>query len=240
MRSLHCTILLYFIASDYKSNIFAKFASMRDTFYLISVNLRKTVRKRQKFQPTECHISGKLATLFHLLIAKIIITSTLWKNIQNVWLLSTPDCWLELLLWKWKCLDTQLSEACSLERVRHSQHLTCLKSLGQGWAYEMNVTVLGRRQGLWAPACYWGQPPGLLIHFRVHSRFLSPAHLEWNTLYKWTTEVRNKEHRQLKQGEQTLHPEYSCHYVLLIKPGGIWECEASSSFVLETSRLGIS
>lgn len=84
MRSLHCTVLLHFMASDYKSNNLAKFASMRATFYLISVNLRKTVRKQQKFQPTECHISRKLATLFHLLTAKIIITSTLWKNIQNV------------------------------------------------------------------------------------------------------------------------------------------------------------
>lgn len=47
-RSLHCTVLPHFMASDHKSNILAKFASTRATFYLISMNLRKTVRGQQK------------------------------------------------------------------------------------------------------------------------------------------------------------------------------------------------
>lgn len=47
-RSLHCTVLLHFMASDHKSSILAKLASTRATFYLISMNLRKTARGRQK------------------------------------------------------------------------------------------------------------------------------------------------------------------------------------------------
>lgn len=47
-RSLHCTVLPHFMASDHKSNILAQFASTRATFYLISMNLRKTMRGQQK------------------------------------------------------------------------------------------------------------------------------------------------------------------------------------------------
>lgn len=156
MSFLHYLVPLHFMASGYKSNILAKFASTRATFYLISMNLRKTAWKRQKFQPTECHISRKLATLFHLLIAKTIITSTLWKNIQKCMIIINP--WLSTWVVIIKMEMSRCSAFQSLQsgkRLRHSQHLTCLEPLGQGWAHERDVTVRGRRQGLGPPAWCW-------------------------------------------------------------------------------------